>query len=440
MFVVSLNLSANDNSAALNSKQNELLTIEYNVNAEFDISPLIVSKDFFSLSIGGDVGFGVRFNEKYLVGLIFGAGYYTLGALPSDILNGAELVFRWTIFGATRFTEWFSLYYGLGVSLCFSSYGIAHLGYIPATSVGPVLHIEPRFYIPQFRYIDFAVIADADLRIGDYWTPTVYGGGRVNFHPYIKWLSLFVELGGRYELYQNDNIRLDLGHFVLSAGVSLDLFIRHKDKSRHSKTTEIKSSDDGNDIQPNVDNDKDKTKATEQPTETKTESKKEEQQSEPKSEPKNENKKKAEELTNVEKTKLVSEMDDDTKAEYKELIEELEKQTGAKVVSFSDVLFAPNTDDMLEGNEIVLDSVVLMLKENGAMRLNLCGYTNNVGNKKQELKLSKKRVNKVVDYLTANGVSETRLEVAAYGGENVKRAGINKENRRVEIRVLEDKQ
>ncbi|MBR6061743.1 MAG: hypothetical protein IKP67_06680, partial [Spirochaetales bacterium] len=62
------------------------------------------------------------------------------------------------------------------------------------------------------------------------------------------------------------------------------------------------------------------------------------------------------------------------------------------------------------------------------------------GNKKMELKTSKQRVNRVVNYLMMHGVDVFRLEVAAYGGENVKAAGINKVNRRVEIRVLEDKE
>ena len=118
----------------------------------------------------------------------------------------------------------------------------------------------------------------------------------------------------------------------------------------------------------------------------------------------------------------------------------METTTGAKVVSFSDILFAPNSDQMLEGSEAILDEVVRLLEENANLRLNVCGYTNNVGNKKMELKTSKSRVNRVVNYLVLHGVDVFRLEVAAFGGENVKAAGINKANRRVEIRVLEDKE
>ena len=403
----------------------ESLIIDYNIIAEFNVAPLIITKDYSAFDFGGGVGFGVRFNEKWLVGLRFDVDYYTVGADLSESLSGAELSFRWLIIGAARLTEWVGLYYGAGVSLSFSSYGRASDGYVKQTAVGPSLLFEPRFYIPKFRYIDFAIPIQADLGIANTLLPIVYGGGRINVHPYIQWLSLYLETGIRYTGYENEIVRSDMAQFVLSLGVSLDLFVGHKTKKQENNEQCAMSDEQLTDADKLVDETDDKSQ-NDILTDNENKDQTEEQ---PPQQPKTGS-----------NSLAVADMDETTKAAYQELIDHLETTTGAKVVSFSDILFAPNTDQMLEGSETILDEVVRQLDENELMRINICGYTNNVGNKKMEIKTSKKRVNKVVNYLVLHGVDVFRLEVAAYGGENVKTAGINKANRRVEIRILEDKE
>ncbi len=435
---IPLNLTANDLTSDLTAdfvadvstdisiRKSVGLNIEYNIIAELNAAPLIVNADHFAVLLGGGVGFGVRFNERWSVGLRFDTDYYSIGAALSDSISGAELSFRWLIIGAARLTEWVSLYYGAGVSLSFSSYGRASDGHVKQTAVGPSLLFEPRFYIPKFRYVDFAVKCETNLCIADTILPIVYGAARVNVHPYIQWISLYLETGVRYTGYENDILRSDMAQFVLSLGVSLDLFVGHKTKRQGDSSatfgmTKKKEMGESSDEITDETNDKSQNDLI---TENETKSAESEEPSK-------------ETSTNA---LVVADMDDETKAAYQELIDHLESTTGAKVVSFSDILFAPNTDQMLEGSEAVLDEVVRMLDENELMRINICGYTNNVGNKKMEIKTSKKRVNKVVNYLVLHGVDVFRLEVAAYGGENVKTAGINKANRRVEIRVLEDKE
>ncbi len=415
-----------DLSADVSSSSAAKINLEYNIIAEFNASPLIVTKDYSAFDFGGGVGFGVRFNEKWLVGLRFDVDYYTVGADVSESLSGAELSFRWLVIGAARLTEWVSLYYGAGVSLSFSSYGRVSDGYVKQTAVGPSLWFEPRFYIPKFRYIDFAIPIRADLGIANTLLPTVYGGGRINVHPYIQWLSLYVETGVRYTGYENEIVRSDMAQFVLSAGVTLDLFVNHRRKDEKNEQCAM-NNEQLTDADKLVDETDDKVESD---ILMENDNKEETKSAEPEEQP---------QITSS-NSLAVADMDEETKAAYQELIDHLETTTGAKVVSFSDILFAPNTDQMLEGSEAVLDEVVRLLEENELMRINICGYTNNVGNKKMEMKTSKKRVNKVVNYLVLHGVDVFRLEVAAYGGENVKAAGINKANRRVEIRVLEDKE
>ncbi len=235
LFCICLNAAAEDLSADVSSDSTAKLNIDYNIIAEFNAAPLIITKDYSAFDFGGGVGFGVRFNEKWLVGLRFDVDYYTVGADLSESLSGAELSFRWLIIGAARLTEWVDLYYGVGVSLSFSSYGRASDGYVKQTAVGPSLLFEPRFYIPKFRYIDFAIPIQADLDIANTLIPTVYGAARVNVHPYIQWLSLYLETGIRYTGYENEIVRSDMAQFVLSVGVSFDVYIRHKSKAEYSK-------------------------------------------------------------------------------------------------------------------------------------------------------------------------------------------------------------
>ena len=210
-------------------------SLEYNIIAEFNSAPLMVTKDYMAFSLGGGVGFGLRFNNRWSVGLKFDVDYYSLGDASFDNLSGAELAFRWMIIGASRLAEWVSLYYGVGVSMSFTSYGQSSQGFMKQTLVGPSLWFEPRFYIPKCRYIDFAIPIRADLRITDVLCPTVYGGGRINIHPYIKWLSLYVEAGARYAGYRNEIVRSDMAQFVLSAGVTLDLFVHHRRKDEKNE-------------------------------------------------------------------------------------------------------------------------------------------------------------------------------------------------------------
>ena len=243
ILCISMNMTADDLtadytadlSADVSSDSTAKINLEYNIIAEFNAAPLIVTKDYMAFDLGGGVGFGVRFNKRWSVGLRFDADYYSVGADKSQSLSGAELSFRWLVIGAARLTEWVSLYYGAGVSLSFSSYGRVSDGFVKQTAVGPSLWFEPRFYIPKFRYIDFAVPIRADLGIANTLLPTVYGSGRINVHPYIQWLSLYVETGVRYTGYENEIVRSDMAQFVLSAGVSFDVYIRHKSKAEYSK-------------------------------------------------------------------------------------------------------------------------------------------------------------------------------------------------------------
>ena len=89
-----------------------------------------------------------------------------------------------------------------------------------------------------------------------------------------------------------------------------------------------------------------------------------------------------------------------------------------------------------------LDEVVAMLKDNPKMVIELEGHTDNQGNAKMNMELSKDRVENVKRYLVTKGIEKSRVETKAYGGTkpilNANTPEARAKNRRVEMRILKD--
>jgi len=87
-----------------------------------------------------------------------------------------------------------------------------------------------------------------------------------------------------------------------------------------------------------------------------------------------------------------------------------------------------------------LDLVLKMMRENEKMIIQLEGHTDYQGNAKDNLKLSKDRVDAVKKYLQSNGIASTRIKTKAFGGTMPISRDETPEshslNRRVELRVL----
>lgn len=87
-----------------------------------------------------------------------------------------------------------------------------------------------------------------------------------------------------------------------------------------------------------------------------------------------------------------------------------------------------------------LDKVVVYLKENPYLRLNISGHTDNVGDALKNKELSMLRVKSVRTYLTSNGIDSNRFEIEGYGdtkpiADNKTPEGRQK-NRRVEVKII----
>jgi OmpA-OmpF porin, OOP family len=87
-----------------------------------------------------------------------------------------------------------------------------------------------------------------------------------------------------------------------------------------------------------------------------------------------------------------------------------------------------------------LDLVLKMMRENEKMIIQLEGHTDYLGSAKDNMKLSKDRVDAVKKYLQSNGIASTRIKTKAFGGtmpiSHDETPEAHSLNRRVELRVL----
>ncbi len=89
-----------------------------------------------------------------------------------------------------------------------------------------------------------------------------------------------------------------------------------------------------------------------------------------------------------------------------------------------------------------LDEVVVMMKENTKLEIQLEGHTDNQGNPKKNMELSQERVDNVKKYLASKGIAKDRVKTKAFGGTkpllNANTPEARVKNRRVEMRILKD--
>lgn len=87
----------------------------------------------------------------------------------------------------------------------------------------------------------------------------------------------------------------------------------------------------------------------------------------------------------------------------------------------------------------ILEHAVEMLKENPDLKVEIQGYTDNVGSDAYNQKLSEARANTVKDYLTQKGIEASRLTAVGFGKSNPiadnNTAAGRAQNRRVEFKV-----
>lgn len=104
-------------------------------------------------------------------------------------------------------------------------------------------------------------------------------------------------------------------------------------------------------------------------------------------------------------------------------------------VNLKSVLFKQSSTDLLPESKDELNVVATFMKSNPKVKIELSGHTDNRGVQKDNEKLSQARVQKVKDYLVANGVSSKRISGKGYGGAKPIAANDSEESRKLNRRV-----
>jgi OmpA-OmpF porin, OOP family len=134
--------------------------------------------------------------------------------------------------------------------------------------------------------------------------------------------------------------------------------------------------------------------------------------------------------------------------QFKRLIKNIELTAGTApsthvaghLMRLNNLIFEMGNSKITEESYPELELVENMMRDNPKMVIQLEGHTDYQGDAKDNMKLSKERVEAVRDYLTRKGVSKTRVKTKAFGGT----APLSKDdtpeahrlNRRVELRIL----
>ncbi len=110
-----------------------------------------------------------------------------------------------------------------------------------------------------------------------------------------------------------------------------------------------------------------------------------------------------------------------------------------QTLTLKTVLFTQSSYDLLPQSFAELDELAAALKSNPALRLEIAGHTDNLGDPRLNQALSEHRAKVVVHYLTRRGIDERRMEARGYGGTRPLVQGTTEsdrsKNRRVEITV-----
>jgi len=113
-----------------------------------------------------------------------------------------------------------------------------------------------------------------------------------------------------------------------------------------------------------------------------------------------------------------------------------------QIILLKYIFFESDKSELLPRSFQELDKLLELLQQNPGIRIEVRGHTDNLGDEKYNLRLSKDRAKSVVDYLRANDIAAARLKYKGFGSAEPKSTNDTEEgrslNRRVEIRILDN--
>ncbi|HHI03779.1 MAG TPA: OmpA family protein [candidate division Zixibacteria bacterium] len=108
-----------------------------------------------------------------------------------------------------------------------------------------------------------------------------------------------------------------------------------------------------------------------------------------------------------------------------------------KVPTVLNIRYRANSFEIDPFSKKELDSIAVILRQAPTVKVDIVGYTDNIGTASENKELSKKRANRVRDYLVSIGIDKGRLSTAGRGAANFiasnKTEPGRQQNRRVEL-------
>ncbi|WP_234736322.1 OmpA family protein [Tellurirhabdus bombi] len=111
-----------------------------------------------------------------------------------------------------------------------------------------------------------------------------------------------------------------------------------------------------------------------------------------------------------------------------------------KTYQLSNLLFQQSEWTIQASSYPELDTLTALMKRHPTMEIELAGHTDNIGNPKLNVDLSRRRVETAKSYLVNKGIEPGRIKTQAYGGSrplaNNGKEETRRLNRRVEVTIL----
>jgi outer membrane protein OmpA-like peptidoglycan-associated protein len=109
-------------------------------------------------------------------------------------------------------------------------------------------------------------------------------------------------------------------------------------------------------------------------------------------------------------------------------------------IVLKNIFFESNKYDLKPESQVELDKLVQLMQENPTLKIQIEGYTDNIGNKADNIHLSENRAKAVVNYLLSKGIAASRLTAKGFGETNPVAGNDTEEgraqNRRTELKVV----
>ena len=419
------NVSTQDSVSQEQKVSAKVPVVQFRMFADFNVNPFYweISKNMGGFGMNGSLMLGAVWHEKTF-GLQADMNYNSFASLEkedSKKVDGAFCIFRFTAVGYIPLTKFMDIKVSAGGAFMSTAFIYQTERNIQQLYGGPSLGFDMFLRIPSFYYAELQFINRFDLMIAENQNiyPYYYAGARINFFPYVKWIKLYTEIGVMPWFYKDEQVKVDTAIFTWSVGVSFDATFPSTFKSKPEKRPKAKLAK-GIGVQmkdlPKILRIKEKPEAWI------------EEGSVP-------------QMASLPETKELPplpKMDKKTRLRYIEIIEELEEYYGdARVLSFRNALFKPNTSELVDKKqEKILQEVAQLLLQYDNIFINICGYTNDTGEDELERILSQERAEFVVKYMEEQGIPLAKMTLAGRGSAGLKTKAIDDINRRVELRIL----